>query len=41
MGLMLLAAGPGSAIDIEAAGNEARAALDALVALVEAKFDED
>jgi phosphocarrier protein len=41
MGLMMLAAGPGSSIDIEAEGDEAAEALDALVALVCARFDED
>jgi phosphocarrier protein len=41
MGLMMLAAGPGSSICIEASGPQAREALNALAALVEAKFDED
>ncbi|WP_309646593.1 HPr family phosphocarrier protein [Phenylobacterium sp.] len=41
MGLMMLAAGPGSAIEIEAEGAEALAALDALAALVARRFDED
>jgi len=41
MGLMMLAAGPGSSIDIEAEGVEAEAAVAALEALVSAKFDED
>ena len=41
MGLMMLAAGPGSTIDIEAEGAEAEAAVTALEALVTAKFDED
>ena len=41
MGLMMLAAGIGSTIDIEADGDEAQAAVDALCALVAAKFDED
>ena len=41
MGLMMLAAGPGCCIDIEAEGPEAAAAVDALVTLVEARFDED
>jgi phosphocarrier protein len=41
MGLMMLAAGPGCQIDIAAEGPEARAAVDALAALVEARFDED
>ena len=41
MGLMMLAAGPGSAIDIQAEGDEAKAAVEALAALVAARFDED
>jgi phosphocarrier protein len=41
MGLMMLAAGPGSAIEIEAEGADAEAAVAALEALVSAKFDED
>ena len=41
MGLMMLAAGPGSAIEIEAEGPDAEAAVTALEALVTAKFDED
>lgn len=41
LGLMMLAAGPGQEILVEACGKEAKAALDALVRLVEAKFDED
>jgi phosphocarrier protein HPr len=41
MGLMMLAAGPGCCIDIEAEGAEAEAAVDALEQLVAAKFDED
>ena len=41
MGLMMLAAGPGSAIDIQAEGAEAKAAVEALAALVSARFDED
>ena len=41
MGLMMLAAGPGSSIDIEAEGAEAEAAVTALEALVTARFDED
>lgn len=41
MGLMMLAAGPGTDIEIEATGDDAGAALEALVALVERKFDED
>ena len=41
MGLMMLAAGPGSSIEIEAEGSEADAALDALVELVSNRFEED
>jgi phosphocarrier protein HPr len=41
MGLMMLAAGPGSTIDIEAEGAEAGTAVEALCDLVAAKFDED
>ena len=41
MGLMMLAAGPGTVIVIEANGVDATAALAALVALVEDGFGED
>ena len=41
MGLMMLAAGPGCCIEIEAEGAEAQAAVDALEQLVASKFDED
>jgi phosphocarrier protein len=41
MGLMMLAAGPGCCIEIEADGAEAAAAVTALQELVAAKFDED
>jgi phosphocarrier protein HPr len=41
MGLMMLAAAPGSHIDIEAEGPQAEEAIDALTALVAARFDED
>ncbi len=41
MGLMMLAAGPGSAIAIQAQGKEAAQAIAALAALVQARFDED
>ncbi len=41
MGLMMLAAGIGSTIDIVADGPQAQQALDALCALVAARFDED
>jgi len=41
MGLMMLAAGPGCDIEIEATGPDARLAVDALAQLVAGKFDED
>lgn len=41
MGLMMLAAGIGSTIDIAAEGPEAEPALDALSALIANRFDED
>ncbi|MBM3628292.1 MAG: HPr family phosphocarrier protein [Alphaproteobacteria bacterium] len=41
MGLMMLAAGPGTELAIRAAGPDAEAALEALAGLVAAKFDED
>ena len=40
MGLMMLAAGPGSAIDVRATGHDARAALAAIETLVRNRFDE-
>ena len=41
MGLMMLAAGLGSSVEISAEGPEAVPALNALVELVQARFDED
>jgi len=41
LGLMMLAAGQGSAIEVAAQGPDAQAALDAITELVEAKFNED
>jgi len=41
MGLMMLAAGPGSEIEIRASGHEAEAAVNALAALVEDRFGEE
>ena len=41
MGLMMLAAGMGTSITVEASGPQAKEALLALQALLEAKFDED
>jgi len=40
MGLMMLAAGPGTTIELRAEGSDASAAIGALAALVEAGFDE-
>jgi phosphocarrier protein HPr len=41
MGLMMLAAGPGSLLEISAEGPEAETALEALCRLVEERFDEE
>lgn len=41
MGLLMLGAAPGTAIEIETEGADGPAALTALVALVEGGFDED
>jgi phosphocarrier protein len=41
MGLMMLAAGPGSTIEISAEGRQAKAALEALKRLVENRFEEE
>jgi phosphocarrier protein len=41
MGLMMLGAGPGSTILVQATGRQAREALDALALLIENGFDED
>ncbi len=41
MGLMMLAAGNGSTIDVRAEGEDEEAALDALGDLVARKFEED
>ena len=41
MGLMMLAASIGTAIKVDASGPDAEAAMAALAALVEAKFDEE
>ena len=41
MGLMMLAAGPGAVIMLEAEGPEAPEAIEALVALVESGFGEE
>jgi phosphocarrier protein len=41
MGLMMLAAGPGSKVTLHVKGNDAAAAIAELEALVQRKFDED
>jgi phosphocarrier protein len=41
MGLMMLAAGPGSHVSIKADGRDATAAVDALAQLVTNRFEED
>ena len=41
MGLMMLAAGPGTTVTVSAKGPEAQAAVDALAALVADKFNEE
>ena len=41
MGLMMLAAAPGDAVELSAEGTDADAALAALVALIANKFGED
>jgi phosphocarrier protein HPr len=41
MGLMMLAAGPGTEIEVRATGPDAAAVLAALAELVERKFDEN
>lgn len=41
MGLMMLAAAPGSTIEVAADGREAVAAVEAIALLVDGKFDED
>ena len=41
MGLMMLAAGQGSMLELKAEGPEAEAALEALAELVAAKFEEE
>lgn len=41
MGLMMLAAGPGSKLLVRASGNDATQALNELEALLKRKFDED
>ena len=41
MGLMMLSAGPGATITVEASGRDAAAVLDALAALVSGRFTEE
>ena|SRR5947208_12330074 len=41
MGLMMLAAGPGSKLSVRACGQDASQAVNELEALLERKFDED
>ena len=41
MGLMMLAAGPGTTITVAATGDDAEAALAAITELVESKFNEE
>lgn len=41
MGLMMLAAGPGTTIDLKGSGEDAAQAVQALVDLIDSKFDED
>ena len=41
MGLMMLGAGPGCTLVIDAEGPQAREAVDALATLVSGRFDED
>ena len=41
MGLMMLAAGPGTTVTVAATGPEAQAAVDAITELVASKFNEE
>jgi len=41
MGLMMLAASPGTSITVEAIGKDAAEVLDALTALISSRFGED
>jgi len=41
MGLMMLAAGPGSTLVVNCEGDDSQAALDEIAALIKRKFDED
>ena len=41
MGLMMLSAGKGCTVTVSATGSDAPKAVDAIAALIAAKFDED
>lgn len=41
MGLMMLAAGPGTVLTLEATGKDAEAAIEALASLISSGFNED
>jgi phosphocarrier protein HPr len=41
MGLMMLSAGPGTSITVEASGNDAAAVIEALEGLIGSRFGED
>ena len=41
MGLMMLAAGPGTSITVKARGKDAAAVMDAIESLIGGRFDED
>jgi phosphocarrier protein len=41
LGLMMLAAGPGTELEITAAGREAEEAVEVLASIIEARFEED
>lgn len=41
LGLMMLAAGPGTEVEIAAVGREAEEAINVLGSIIEARFDED
>jgi phosphocarrier protein len=41
MGLMMLAAGPGTSITVSATGRQAREVVDALASLLERRFEEE
>jgi phosphocarrier protein HPr len=41
LGLMMLAAGPGTELEITAAGREAEEAIEVLGSIIEARFEED